>query len=266
MQSLLSRLFIVPLLLSISMLSAQTRTVLYPNSPDTAQGYYLYFPANPEAPSKNAIVVCPGGGYQMVAMDHEGLQTAKWINELGIDAYIVRYRISNSQFTYQYPDQLNDLNNTIASVRKQHKKLGVMGFSAGGHLAGMGLTENKNRLALGILVYPVITADSAYWHRGSFRALFGEKDYRVKAGELASVEKRISKHTPPLWIVHCKDDKTVPVANAQLAYEAIKPLQPSSVLQLYEKGGHGFGMRPINTDAKAWKDELKQWLQTMKFL
>lgn len=244
---------------------APTKVYLRPGHADTAQGYYLYFAAG-AAPSAFAMVVCPGGGYRHVAMDHEGLQVAAWFNQLRIDAYVLRYPVSTEQFTYCYPDQLNDLKATVAVARGRHAKVGLMGFSAGGHLAGMGLTEKNNGLALGILVYPVITADSAHWHRGSFQNLFGTENYRTLGPQLASVEKRIGPHTPPLWLVHCHDDATVPVANSQLAYEAIRAIQPASHLQLYQQGKHGFGMRPLQTDAKDWLEELKKWLGTMGVL
>lgn len=246
-------------------IQAPVQVHLHPGHPDVEQGFYLYYQAG-ATPAAFAMVICPGGGYQQVSMDHEGMQVATWFNQMGIDAYVLRYRVSTPRFTYRHPDQLSDLKTTIAAAKATHAQVGVMGFSAGGHLAGMGLTEKENGLALGILVYPVITARRVYWHEGSFQNLFGGEQYEQQGLELASIEKRIGSHTPPLWLMHCHDDDLVPVGNSLLAFEAIQQVQPASQLALYQQGGHGFGMWPLQSDAKVWLQDLQNWLRKMGVL
>jgi acetyl esterase/lipase len=242
-------------------LMAQEKIYLYPNDTDTAQGYLLIYKAERNAQTiPAAMLVIPGGGYSHVAMNHEGIDVAKWMNSLGLDAYVLRYRVNSAKGEHHYPDQLNDVKEAMKIVRKtKYENIGVMGFSAGGHLAGTYLTEKKQKATFGILIYPVITTDSLYRHKGSFIALLG-KEAGINPSPSFSIDKRVTKKTPQLWLTHTRDDKTVPYQNSMLAFEASKKYQPASELHLYEKGGHGFGMREITTDAKAWKDELQQWM------
>ncbi len=244
--------------LTISTASAQQKTYLYPSSKDTSQGYYLtYAAANP---NHKAIIVCPGGGYTHVAMDHEGKMVGEWLSGLGYDVYVIHYRVSIKDQKFYYPTQLNDVKEVARMVGKKYKTFGVMGFSAGGHLAGSYLTDKKNQASFGILMYPVISTDSSFWHRGSFNSLLGP-DYRNLATGKFSVDKNISKKTPPLFFVHCTDDKAVPAKNSEVAFAASTKFQPLSELHLYEQGGHGFGMRPVNKELSKWQEALKDWLK-----
>jgi acetyl esterase/lipase len=193
-------------------------------------------------------------------MDHEGKMVGEWLSGLGYDVFVLRYRVSTKEEKFYYPTQLNDVKALVRIVQKKYKTFGVMGFSAGGHLAGSYLTDKKNKAAFGILMYPVISTDSSFWHRGSFNNLLGP-DYRNLATEQYSIDKNISKKTPPLFFVHTVDDKTVPVKNSEVAFEASRLYQPLSELHIYEKGGHGFGMRPVNDALAVWKDKLQEWLK-----
>jgi acetyl esterase/lipase len=236
------------------------RVYLYPGDPDTAQGYVLPF-ALPAAdnPHRAAVLVCPGGGYSRVAIGHEGIDVARWLNGMGIDAYVLRYRLSSPLGKHYYPDQLNDVKAAMEMVMKGHyNRVGVMGFSAGGHLAGTYLTEPDQKAAFGILMYPVITTDSLYRHRGSFRSLLGEPEGNHPP-DAFSIDKRAGKQTPPLFLVHTREDKTVPWQNSELLYKAVSS-NPKTRFELYENGPHGFGMRPIETDAAVWRERCAAWI------
>lgn len=241
---------------------SQEKIYLYPNDTDTAQGYLLIFKATGnEKPATDAVLIIPGGGYAMVAMGHEGLDVAKWMNNMGLDAYVLRYRVTSPAGTHHYPDQLNDVKAAMKIVAKtRYKHIGVLGFSAGGHLAGTYLTEKKQKADFGILIYPVITTDSLYRHKGSFRALLG-KEAGDNPPAAFSVDRRVTKKTPPLWLLHTKDDKTVPYQNSTLMYDASKVYQPDTKLTLFDKGSHGFGMRTLAHETEQWKSLCAAWIK-----
>lgn len=256
---LLTRYFTVVfmLFLASTMGLAQQKTYLYANTLDSSQGYYLTYKA--AIPNHKAVIVCPGGGYSHVAMDHEGKMVGDWLSGQGYDVYVVRYRVSVKDEKYYYPTQLNDVKEVAKIVGSQYKTFGVMGFSAGGHLAGSYLTDKSNKASFGILMYPVISTDSSFWHRGSFNNLLGP-DYRNLATDRYSIDKNIGRKTPPLFFVHCTDDKAVPVKNSEVAFAASKKYQPLSEMHIFPEGGHGFGMRPVNDSLAVWRGLLQQWL------
>jgi acetyl esterase/lipase len=237
---------------------AQSRTYLYTSASDTTQGYYLSF--TNAAKATKAILICPGGGYGHVAMNHEGVQMAQWLNTLGFDAYVLHYRVSSEREKFYYPSQLNDVTAAMHQLSEKYKTVGLLGWSAGGHLAGTYVTAAINKADFGILLYPVISTDTGYWHKGSFQNLLGPAFSKLLPDSF-SVDKRITKKTPPLWLMHCKDDKAVPYQNSVLAFEASKPYQTKTELHLFETGGHGFGMRPVNAATDEWKTLLANWLQ-----
>lgn len=237
---------------------AQMKTYLFPHAGDTTQGYYLHFNAGNK--KSKAILICPGGGYGHVAMQHEGVALAKWLNALGFDAYVLHYRVSNQQQKFYYPSQLKEVSMVMDKLTKKYRVLGVVGWSAGGHLAGTYLTSKLNKAKFGILLYPVISSDTNYWHRGSFQNLLGAS-FSTALPDSFSVDKRISKATPPLWLMHCKDDGVVPCQNAVLAFDAAKKYQRKAKLELFENGGHGFGMRALNNETDTWKVKLSAWLK-----
>jgi acetyl esterase/lipase len=245
-------------------LMAQEKIYLYPSDTDTAQGYLLVYKAERNAQSiPDAMLVIPGGGYSQVAMNHEGMDVAKWMNSMGLDAYVLRYRVNSAKGEHHYPDQLNDVKEAIKIVRKtKYKNVGVMGFSAGGHLAGTYLTEKKHRASFGILIYPVITADSAFRHKGSFINLLG-KEAGTNPSSSFSIDKRVTKKTPPLWLLHTRDDKTVPYQNSTLLYDAARLYEPKTQLTLFDKGGHGFGMRTLPNETEQWKGLCATWIKDM---
>ncbi len=240
---------------------SQEKVYLYPGDTDTAQGYLLIYKAERNQNTLPvAVLVVPGGGYTHVAMNHEGRDVATWLNGMGIDAYVLRYRVTSPLGVHHYPDQLNDVKAAMKIVQQtSYKKTGILGFSAGGHLSGTYLTEKKQQADFGILMYPVITGDSAFRHNGSFKALTGDTVLKADYPEF-SVNKRVTKKTPPVFLVHTKEDRTVKYQNSVLLYDALKPFQPQSELHLYEKGPHGFGMRPVNADTDTWKALCSEWI------
>lgn len=249
---------IIPFL-SAAASMAQVKTYLHKNK-DTTQGYLLSYKCT--QPASTAVLICPGGGYFLVAMDHEGTQVAEWLNRNGIDAYVLRYSVSTKDKKYYYPSQLNEVRAAMKLISQNgYRHTGILGFSAGGHLAGSYLVSKKQKADFGILLYPVITTDTSCWHRGSFENLLGQ-DYRDKLNDSYSVEKNVTAKTPPLWLMHCKDDEGVPAKNSELLFAASQRFQSKSELHLFEKGGHGFGMNPVNEQADSWKALCIKWIDT----
>lgn len=238
-------------------LLAQDRKGLYDHY-DTSICYYVKVPS--KIITNKAIIVCPGGGYTYVSILHEGIEAAKYLSELGFDLYVLHYRISNAEKKFYYPSQLEDVHALYSMIQFSYEKIGIIGFSAGGHLAGMFLTQKNVQLDFGILIYPVISSDSSIWHRGSFKSLLGD-NYKTLTTEDFSVDKRIHVNTPPLFFLHAKDDMVVPYQNSVRAYEASKLFKDKSELHLFDKGGHGFGMREIKFEIQVWKELLKNWLK-----
>jgi acetyl esterase/lipase len=239
---------------------AQVKTYLY-NNADTAQGYVLAYKCS--RPAKAAVLICPGGGYSMVAMQHEGIAVAQWLNQAGIDAYVLRYRVGTDSAPHRHPEPLNDVKAAMALIKQTpYTKTGILGFSAGAHLAGLYATDAATQAQFAILIYPVITSDSFYHHRWSFQQLLG-KGVRQDSLNLFSIEKRVTAKTPPLWLLHCKDDDGVPYQNSELLYNVIKKRKPASRLLLFNKGGHGFGMNPVNPETNTWKAACLKWVKEM---
>ena len=231
----------------------------------------LAFPAQKEKANGTAVLICPGGGYGGVSIIKEGSEFAKWFNDLGVSAFVLYYRMPNGH--YSVP--LTDAQTALAIIHKRakewninKKKIGIMGFSAGGHLAstvGTHFDTKEQRPAFMILGYPVVTMDSTLTHKGSRNNLLGKKpsDQLVK---LYSNELQVTKKTPPTYIVHATDDKTVPVKNSVQLYEALKEKKIEAQLDTFAVGGHGFGMRKHNIPVDNWPDLLKNWLKKNKLI
>lgn len=214
-------------------------------------------------PNGQAIIACPGGGYGHLAMDHEGHDFAPWYNNQGITYAVLKYRMPNGHSNIP----LSDAEEAIRIIRSHSKewgikKVGIMGSSAGGHLASTVATHltNDNRPDFQILFYPVISSDSAITHRGSFDNLVG-KSSTPEERRVFSNELRVTPQTPPAFILHSSDDKTVPVANAINYYSALVANNISASLHIYPIGGHGWGFRETFSYKKEWSGELEKWLQ-----
>jgi acetyl esterase/lipase len=229
------------------------------------------------------IVICPGGGYSIVAAGHEGADVAKKLNEAGIAAFVLKYRIPDEHTMIDKEvGPLEDAQRAIQLVR-QHAaqwgiapgRLGIMGFSAGGHLASTAGThfdktyiENKSGANLRpdfmILLYPVISFSDSIGHTGSRNNLLGKNPSPEKIREYSN-ELRVTPQTPPCFLVHAGDDNAVKVQNSLYFYEALQRNGVSAELHIYPKGGHGFGLHNPTTKDQ-WPDRLLNWLDSNGWL
>ncbi|UPL49719.1 alpha/beta hydrolase [Hymenobacter sublimis] len=231
----------------------------------------------PAKANGTAVIICPGGGYARLAMDHEGYDVARRLNEMGITAFVLKYRLPNAQSqTDKSVVPLLDAQQAIRLVRQRAAEFGVnpsrvglMGFSAGGHLAStagthfatpVGDTKEKTsvRPDFLMLLYPVISFSDELMHAGSRTSLIGEKPATDQIRRYSN-ELQITAQTPPTFLVHAADDQTVKVQNSLAFYEACLQHQVPAEMHLYPQGGHGFGM--LNKTTKDnWTDRLQNWL------
>lgn len=224
-----------------------------------------------------AVVVCPGGAYLHLAFTHEGTDVAKMLNDMGIAAFVLKYRLPNDETMVDKTiGPLQDAQRAIQLVRQRAgewgvdpAKVGIMGFSAGGHLASTAGThfdqaviDNPGKISLRpdfmILLYPVISFEDSIAHRGSRDNLIGLHPDPAQVRKYSN-ELQVTAQTPPTFLVHTGDDKVVPVANSIHFYEALQANNVPSELHVYPKGGHGFGMNNPTT-ADRWTDRLHNWL------
>jgi acetyl esterase/lipase len=238
-------------------------------------------------PGKNAngtaVVICPGGGYWINSIVKEGYAVARKFNEWGIAAFVVKYRIPNdSAMNDKKIAPLQDAQRAIQLVRMHAKewnvdanKVGIMGFSAGGHLASTAAThfqksyiENKTEINLrpdfAILIYPVISFQDSIAHTGSRDQLIGEKPGKQLLDSFSN-ELQVTSKTPPAFLVHASDDDAVPVMNSVTFYEALVKYKIPAEIHLYKGGGHGFGMHNTTTNDD-WMERCKNWMQSMGWL
>ena len=241
----------------------------------------LYSPPKGKS-NGTCVIICPGGGYSILAASHEGSDVANEFNKIGVTAFVLKYRIPNDKAQVNKTiAPLQDAQQAIRTVRKDAikyginpNKIGIMGFSAGGHLAATASThfvkpvgenadETNVRPDFSILVYPVITMKE-FGHQGSSQQLIG-KNPSTELIELYSNENQITKETPPVFLVHAGDDNAVPVKNSLSYYEACQKNGVSASLVIYPKGGHGFGMNNKTTKDK-WMDNVRNWMDSMGWL
>lgn len=237
----------------------------------------VYLPKGQAKPSP-AVVICPGGGYARLASEHEGHAFARWLNSLGIAGIVLKYRLPN-QHTFV---PLEDVQQAIRTVRSSAaewninpEKVGVAGFSAGGHLAGTAsvlydqqpLKEARYyqisaRPDFSILVYPVISMEDSIVHKGSRRNLLGDNP-SPELLELFSLEKQVNAKTPPTILFHSEDDKTVPIENSRQYYQSLLKNGVHAMMLELPAGGHGWGMRQNGITYDPWLSTLKTWLNTV---
>ena len=230
-----------------------------------------------------AVIICPGGGYAGLAMEHEGSAVAKTFNEKGVAAFVLKYRLpADSTVNNKEIVPLQDAERAIQLVREKAKewninpdKIGIMGFSAGGHLAStlgthynMIVIDNLKNINLRpdfmILVYPVISFADSLAHMGSRENLIG-KNANAEKIKLYSNELQVTTQTPPAFLIHAGDDKTVKVENSILFFEALQKNKVPSEMHIYEKGGHGFGLHNSTTKDE-WFDTAINWMLTNKLM
>lgn len=238
-----------------------------------------YFPPEEKA-NGDAIIVIPGGGYSIVAAGHEGADVAKKLNEMGITAFVLKYRIPNAEWMIN-PEigPLQDAQRAIQVVRQNaakwkinKKSIGLLGFSAGGHLASTAATHfqksyipNRRKVSLRpdflVLIYPVITFNDSIGHLGSRNNLLGKNPTEEKVREYSN-ELHVTRDTPPTFLVHAKDDG-VDYRNTILFADALNAHNIFSEVLLYESGGHGFGLVNKSSDIQ-WPERMVQWLKRLK--
>ncbi|MFT4017526.1 MAG: alpha/beta hydrolase [Agriterribacter sp.] len=239
----------------------------------------------PDAAKANgtAVIICPGGGYGIVAASHEGYDVAKKFNEMGVAAFVLKYRMPNKK-NQPAPSiaPLQDAQQAIITVRKNAAKwninpqrIGIIGFSAGGHLASTAGTHFSKVLVddagnisarpdFMLLIYPVISADIAITHAGSYKNLLGENPSKEEL-DLYSNEKQVTDRTPPTFLVHASDDNGVSPNNSIVFYQALIKNKVPAELHIYERGGHGFGMYN-KTTKEEWMDRAKNWMESNGWL
>lgn len=244
----------------------------------------VYLPSKGNATGQ-AVVICPGGGYRILAYDKEGTDFAKWLNSKGIAGIVLKYRLPISKSNIiNHKSPLLDAQRAIRLTRYhanewniKKDKIGIMGFSAGGHLASTVGTHFdtgdtnasdpveslSSRPDFMILVYPVITFNEAYKHTGSQTALLGENP-DPELVQYYSNELQVKKDTPPAFIVHAGDDAAVPVENSLFFYQALKNKGISAELHIYPEGGHGFSLAIGRGYLETWPDRCIDWLKSLK--
>jgi acetyl esterase/lipase len=244
----------------------------------------MLFPYLPEKSIANgtAVVICPGGGYTNLAMGHEGIAIAKEFNKIGVTAFVLKYRLPSDQIMVDKTiGPLQDAQRAIQMVRQgaaawgiNPNKVGIIGFSAGGHLASTAGThfdkvviDNKDNISVRpdfmMLIYPVITfGENA--HVGSRENLIGKNAAQEQIDQYSN-EKQVTANTPPTFLVHAEDDNTVPVQNALLIYEALLNSKVKAEMHLFQAGGHGFGL--VNSKSKElWFNWAKDWMDANGWL
>ena len=236
----------------------------------------IYLPPKEKA-NGTAVIVCPGGGYWVVSAHHEGVDVAKRFNEMGIAAFILKYRLPDDKYmTNKEIVPLQDAQRAIQIVRSNAKRfhinkdrIGILGFSAGAHLASTAGTHfqtsyipNKRKINLRpdfmILVYPVISFTDSIGHIGSRERLIGKNPSEEKIKEYSN-ELQVIHNTSPAFLVHAKDDNAVSAKNSLAFAAALKKNHAPVEVYLYEKGGHGFGMNNKTSKVK-WMDLVEEWL------
>jgi acetyl esterase/lipase len=237
----------------------------------------IYLPAAPQA-TGSAIVVCPGGGYGGLAMDHEGHQVARLLTSRGIAAFILKYRLGPR---YHHPAMQQDVLQAIRyarwnadelAIRKD--RIGVLGFSAGGHLASTAATlfdaghagsatpidAISSRPDFAALIYPVITMNQESTHEGSQRNLLGDSPSAELLAKL-STDKQVTAQTPPTFLFHTNEDTGVPAENSVQFYLALRRAGVPGELHIFQKGQHGLGLAPADPALRVWPELLFTWMQ-----
>lgn len=243
----------------------------------------IYLPTKSTATGK-AVVICPGGSYSGLAYDWEGSDIAKWFNAKGIAAFILKYRMPQSKSVIvSHEAPLQDAQRAIRLVRKNAEQwnvnknqIGIMGFSAGGHLAATLSTrydhqtfdpidhiDTQNaRPDFAILLYPIISMKSEITHQSSKDNLLGQNPTKTLI-DFYSNEHHVNNNTPSTLLIHSSDDYEVPVSNSLLFYKALQKEGVSSEMHLYPYGGHGFSLAIGKGYLQSWTDQMEDWLNNL---
>jgi len=238
----------------------------------------VFLPA-PENSNGTAVLILPGGGYGVLAFDYEGTDIARWLNKNGIAGIVLKYRLPSDQIMKDKSvAPLQDAQEAIRIIRRSAGewkinpgRIGVMGFSAGGHLASTLSTHYSEKVYeakdttsarpdFSLLIYPVITFDSSFTHAGSRKNLIGDNPSKDVVRSFSN-ELMININTPPAFLVHAADDKVVPVKNSLVYFENLVKYNIPAEIHVFQKGGHGFGMASNKGTESAWPDLCLRWLK-----
>ena len=244
---------------------------------------YIYLPS-PAKAKGSAVVICPGGGYMRLAIDKEGIDIAHRFNDMGVAGIVLKYRLPSDRIMKDKSiGPLQDVQEAIRIVRRNasqwkvdRAKVGVIGFSAGGHLAACASTlyddhvyNSKDTISarpdFSILIYPVISMDEGITHHGSRELLLGKNPSDDLVRKF-STELQVNQTTPPAFLVHAADDATVPVENSIRYFEALKKYSIPVELHVFQKGGHGFGLGIGKGTTATWPEECMLWLKQNGFV
>ena len=281
---------LVPFLL-LALLPAYAQTqppepiLLWPNGAPGALGNedvdkptLTAYPAKGTGAVPTGVIVCPGGGYHNLSMVKEGSDVAMWLNHLGISAFVLKYRLGPK---YHHPAELNDAQRAIRYVRAhaaeyniQPNRIGIWGFSAGGHLASSTgthfdegdqsasdvLDRQSSRPDFMILAYPVITFHDPLAHVGSRVNLLGKTPDPALVDRFSN-ETQVTAKTPPTFLFHTTEDKTVPVENSIMFYSALRKAGVPAEMHIYLKGAHGVGLAPFDPVLRTWPERLADWMK-----
>jgi len=245
----------------------------------------VFLPSKKNATGE-AVVICPGGGYQILAYDWEGSDIARWLNSEGIAAFVLKYRLPGARSNIiPYKSPLMDAQRAMRMVRYNAgrwnvdpTKVGIMGFSAGGHLASTLSThfdagdpsssdpveQQSCRPDYSILMYPVISFSKEYTHKGSRESLLGS-DPDPDLIQLFSNELQVTSETPPAILIHSEDDKSVPVENSLAYYRALRENEVTSEMHIYPYGGHGYSLAIGQGHLSTWPDRVLEWIRYINF-
>lgn len=232
-----------------------------------------------EKSNGTAVLILPGGGYGVLAFDYEGTDIARWLNKNGIAGIVLKYRLPSDQIMKDKSiGPLQDAQEAVRIIRRSAiewkinpDRIGVMGFSAGGHLASTLSThfsekvyETKDttsaRPDFSLLIYPVITFDSSFTHTGTRKNLIGANPSKAAVRSFSN-ELMINEHTPPAFLVHAADDKVVPVKNSLVYFENLVNSHVPAEIHVFQNGGHGFGLAADKGTESAWPDLCLRWLK-----
>jgi acetyl esterase/lipase len=276
-----------------AMAAERERVILWPSGAPLAKGtaatdepFVEVYPAAHDAAAGPAFVICPGGGYGALAADHEGTQIARWANGLGATAFVLHYRLGSKG--YHYPAQLLDVQRALRWVRANAarysidpQRVGIIGFSAGGHLASMAATLFDERPEgtthdaidavsarpdIAVLGYPVISMTAAHAHKGSRKNLLGPAADDDAAARPLDTDTRVTANTPPTFLFQTDEDAGVPAENVISFYLACRRNHVPAELHVFERGPHGVGFGLGDPVLSTWPDRLAGWLRDRGFL
>ena len=237
----------------------------------------IFTPPDPGTATGTAVILCPGGGYVRLAIQNESAKVAQFLHPLGVATFVLKYRMSE----FGHPAPLQDVLRAVRLVRARARefgvdptRIGVMGASAGGHVAlsaatlfdapegrtGADLDATSGRPDFVALLYPVVTMEPPFAHGASVRALLGATPAAADVARL-SLERQVSPQMPPMFIVHTAEDRSVPLENSLMLVAALRRAGVPTEFHLYERGEHGFGIAPGLGPTSSWQERLADWMR-----